>query len=90
MKTKKTKLLTKTKIPVEMREKLIAAIAAEINAEFVPRHEINERSPSFPYDHRTMANRDSMGTGPQGSFTVGKHKMYHTPRLIEMLRSDLS
>jgi hypothetical protein len=52
----------KTKIPEHIIEQLLAAIDTEIKGEFIQRCKINEISPSFPYDHRTMANRDSLGT----------------------------
>lgn len=80
----------KAKIPEEIREQLISAIATEIKGEFVQRHKLNLISPSFPYNHRTMANRDSLKTGPAGAFTIGKHKFYRKTALLEMLRSDLS
>jgi len=90
MHTTEDKQPLKRKIPEEIREQLIAAIDAEIKGEFVQRHKLNEISPSFPYHHRTMANRDSLKTGPAGAFTIGKHKVYRKAALLNMLRSDLS
>lgn len=79
----------KTRVPEEMRERLLAAISAEIKGEFVQRHRINDESPSFPYRHRTLANRDSAGTGPKGAFNIGKYRVYLKSALIDMLREDL-
>ncbi len=90
MRKKEKNQTPKIKIPEEIREQLIAAIDAEIKGEFVQRHKLNELSPSFPYHHRTMANRDSLKTGPRDAFSVGKHKVYRKAALLEMLRSDLS
>ena len=84
------KTVTKTKIPEHAREQLLAAIAAEIKGEFVQRRKINELSPSFPYNHRTLANRDSLHTGVRGAFMAGKHIFYPKAALLEMLREDLS
>jgi hypothetical protein len=80
----------KTKIPEHVREQLLAAIDTEIKGEFVPRSKINELSPSFPYNHRTLANRDSLHTGVIGAFMVGKRIIYPKAALLEMLREDLS
>lgn len=80
----------KQKIPEHIKEELLAAVAAEIKGEFVQRHKINDISPSFPYHHRTLANRESLGTGPKEAFMVGKHKMYAKSALLQMLRDDLS
>lgn len=90
MKKKDKEQAPKIKIPEEIREQLIAAIDAEIKGEFIQRHKINKLSPSFPYHHRTMANRDSLKTGPRDAFTVGKHKVYRKTALLDMLRADLS
>jgi len=57
---------------------------------FTPRHRINQASPSFPYNHRTMANRDSLGTGPKDQINVGKHKFYGNLSILAMLCEDLS
>jgi hypothetical protein len=78
------------KISKESIDQLIAAINTEIKGEFIPRSKINQQSPSFPYNHRTLANRDSLHTGVKGAFMVGKHIIYPKIALIEMLREDLS
>lgn len=71
--------------------KLISAVESEIGSTgFSPRHKINKISPSFPYDHRTMANRDSLGTGPKEKILVGKHIFHGNLSLLEMLCMDLS
>jgi len=71
--------------------KLIAAVEAEIgHTGFTARHKINQASPSFPFNHRTMANRDSLGTGPMDQINVGKHKFYGNLSILEMLCQDLS
>lgn len=71
-------------------EKLIAAVEAELGDGFTARHKINRVSKSFPYNHRTMANRDSLGTGPKDKIMVGKHMFYSNLSVLEMLREDLS
>lgn len=71
--------------------KLITAIAGEIGGPkvFVQRNKINTVSKSFPYDHRTMANRDVLKTGPTEKILVGKHILYGGLSLLEMLCKDL-
>ena len=71
-------------------EKLIAAVEAELGPGFTARHKINQVSKSFPYLHRTMANRDALGTGPKEKILIGKHIFYSNPSVLEMLRVDLS
>lgn len=90
MSKKKTTQVPRTTIPEELREQLIAAVDAELKSEFPQRRKLNKESPSFPYHHRTMANRDSLGTGPKNAFMVGKHKVYRKASLLDMLRADLS
>lgn len=71
--------------------KLISAVESEIGSTgFTPRHTINRKSSSFPYDHRTMANRDSLRTGPNEKILIGKHIFYSNLSLLEMLCEDLS
>jgi len=71
--------------------KLVSAVESEIGSTgFTPRHRINQASPSFPYNHRTMANRDSLGTGPKDQINVGKHKFYGNLSILAMLCEDLS
>lgn len=89
-KKEEKKQSTKTKIPEEVIKQLIDAIDSELKGEFVLRHKLNELSPSFPYKHRTMANRDSLKTGPKGAFQVGKHIVYPKNSILQMLRDDLS
>lgn len=71
---------------------LIIAVSAEIGnpTAFTPRHKINEVSKSFPYNHRTLANRDSEGTGPTEKILIGKHVFHRNLSLLEMLCKDLS
>lgn len=91
MKEKEKKQSPQTKvIPEHLKEQLIATIGSEIKGEFVQRHKLNEVSPSFPYHHRTMANRDSLGTGPKEAFMLGKHVTYSKKALLDMLAADLS
>lgn len=72
--------------------KLVEAVAPELGNPdgFTPRHKLNQISPSFPYNHRTMANRDSLGTGPKDQINVGKHKFYRNLSILEILCKDLS
>lgn len=71
--------------------KLISAVESEIGSTgFTPRHAINRKSSSFPYDHRTLANRDSLGTGPREKILIGKHIFYSNLSLLDMLCEDLS
>jgi len=71
-------------------EKLLQAVADEIKGDVIARHKINKLSPSFPYHHRTMANRDCLGTGVKEFITVGGRRFYLTKSLLDMLRADLS
>ncbi|ABC76492.1 hypothetical cytosolic protein [Syntrophus aciditrophicus SB] len=70
---------------------LIEAVAAELGNpdSFTARHKINEISKSFPYHHRTLANRDSLGTGPKEHINIGKYKFYRNLSILEMLCKDL-
>ncbi|WP_300809079.1 hypothetical protein [uncultured Desulfovibrio sp.] len=38
---------------------------------------------------KTMANRDSLGTGPQGRFRVGKEIWYHKKHFIEFILKQI-
>ncbi|OPY81309.1 MAG: hypothetical protein A4E70_01327 [Syntrophus sp. PtaU1.Bin005] len=71
---------------------LIEAVAAELGNpdSFTARHKINKGSKSFPYNHRTLANRDSLGTGPKDHINIGKYKFYRNLSILEMLCKDLS
>jgi len=71
-------------------EKLIASVKTELGDGFTARHKINTLSPSFPYNHRTLANRDSLGTGPAEKIFIGKHIFYSNQSILEMLIDDLS
>jgi hypothetical protein len=71
-------------------EKLIAAVEAELGDGFTARHKINQAAKSFPYNHRTMANRDALKTGPKEKILIGKHIFYNNQSVLDMLRADLS
>lgn len=70
-------------------QKLLAAVDREITTEFFPRVALNTISPSFPWHHRTIANRMSRGTGPRESILVGKKRFISKVSLLEMLADDL-
>lgn len=70
-------------------EQLITAVDSEIKSNVVARHKLNSISPSFPYNHRTMANKDSKKLGPTESFMVGGKRFYTKKALLNFLRSDL-
>jgi len=71
-------------------EKLIAAVEAELGSiGFTARNKINDFSKTFPYDHRTLANRDVLGTGPKEKILIGKRIFYSNESILEMLREDL-
>lgn len=70
-------------------QKLIEAVEAELGPGFTARHEVNQKSPSYPYKHRTIANRDSLGTGPKEKILIGKHVFYSNSSLVAMLREDM-
>lgn len=74
----------------DVAKKLIEAVKAELGNGFTPRHQVNKKSPSFPYNHRTMANRDCVGTGPREKILIGKHIFYSNSSILEMLCKDLS
>lgn len=70
-------------------EKLIETVAAEIKGDVIARHKLNNISPSFPYNHRTMANRDSKKLGPAEFLIVGGRRFYTKKSLLDFLRADL-
>jgi hypothetical protein len=70
-------------------EKLIEAVAAEIKGDVIARHKLNNTSPSFPYNHRTMANKDSKKQGPAEFLIVGGRCFYTKKSLLNFLRVDL-
>jgi len=71
-------------------EEMIKAVEDELGSGFTARHKINEASRSFPYNHRTMANRDSLGTGPKEKLLIGKYVFYSNASILDMLCEDLS
>jgi len=85
-------LIAKFPLLPETAKKLIAAIADELGSPegFTPRHKLNDVSRSFPYNFRTMANRDASKTGPKEKILVGKHMMYRNLSLLELLCEDLT
>ena len=70
-------------------EKLLAAVDAELKAAFVPRHLVNKLSPSFPYNHRTLANRDCDGSGPTETIMIGGRMFHEKKSLLDWLRLRL-
>lgn len=71
-------------------ERMIEAVNQELKGDTFPRHKINKLSPSFPYSHRTLANRDSLGTGCKETLTIGGRVFYTKSGILEMLRRDLA
>lgn len=76
-------------------QKLIDAVTNELKGEIVPRHKINKLSPSFPFNHRTMANKDSLkidgvSTGVKEFIMVGGRRHYVRSSLIAWMRAVLS
>ncbi|MEQ8159716.1 MAG: hypothetical protein ABRQ33_00890 [Smithellaceae bacterium] len=71
-------------------KQLVEAVAGEIKSDFVARSKVNKISPSFPYNHRTCANRDALKTGVKEKILVGNNILYKTTSLLEMLCEDLS
>lgn len=80
--------ITNTLSPVA--ERILEAVANEIRGEVIPRHKINKISPSFPFSHRTLANRDSAGTGCKETLIIGNRMFYTKAGILDMLRSDLA
>lgn len=90
MNTQKTvpiKISTTTLSPIA--EKLIEAVDAEIKSDVIARHKLNLFSPSFPYNHRTMANKDSKNQGPQEFFIAYNQRFYTKKSLLDFLRNNL-
>ncbi len=71
-------------------EKLIQAVENEIKAEIFPRHTINKLSPSFPYNHRTLANRDALNTGISEFLMLGGRRFITKKSTIDFLRRELA
>ena len=70
-------------------EKLIEAVRQELKGEFIQRHKVNILSPSFPYDYRTLANCDCLGTGPAETLMCGGRMLYAKDSLLAWLRARL-
>jgi hypothetical protein len=72
--------------------KLLVAVASELGNPdgFTARHRLNQKCPSFPLNHRTLANRDSLGTGPKEKILVGKQVFYRNYAILEALCRELS
>jgi hypothetical protein len=77
-----------------LAEMLIRAVDKEIVPEVFARHNINKLSPSFPYNHRTMANRDSSKKDDvvrvKNTTVIGGRPYYSKQSLLAMLREDLA
>ncbi len=86
------KLLQQFPALPDVARKLVIAVANDLGDPngFTARHRLNTVSKSFPYNHRTIANRDSLGTGPQEKILVGNHMLHRNLSILEMLCEDLS
>lgn len=71
-------------------EELIRAVENEIKAEVFPRHAINKLSPSFPYNHRTLANRDAQKSGVSDFLMLGGRRLITKKGVLDFLRAELS
>jgi hypothetical protein len=71
-------------------EMLIQAVDSELKGDIIPRHKLNILSPSFPYNHRTMANRDNLKTDVREFIVLRGRRFYVKRSLLKMLREDLS
>lgn len=71
-------------------EMLIQVVDGELKGDIIPRHKLNILSPSFPYSHRTMSNRDSLKTGVREFIVFRGRRFYVKRSLLKMLREDLS
>jgi hypothetical protein len=67
----------------------LEAVDAEIKGAVLARHKLNKISPSFPLDHRSLANRDCLGLGVKGAVTIGGRVFYSKIALLDMLRAYL-
>jgi hypothetical protein len=76
-------------VNIELIEKLIGAIDGELKGEMILRHRINELSPSFPWNYRTLANWDSLGIGVEESLPAGKYRLYVKSSLLNLVRRRL-
>ena len=78
----------------EIDEQLIKAVDAEIKAEFFPRHNLNKLSPSYPHNHRTLANRQSMARRSHEIFVehtmIGGRCFISKKSLLATLRAELA
>ena len=86
------KLLQQFPALPDVARKLVIAVANDLGDPngFTARHRLNTVSKSFPYCNRTIANRDSEGTGPTEKILIGKHMFHRNLSLLEMLCRDLS
>lgn len=80
---------TTAAVNLELVEKLISAIDSELKGDMIPRHKINELSPSFPWGYRTVANWDSLGVGVKESLAAGKYRLYVKSSLLDLVRRRL-
>jgi hypothetical protein len=79
----------KAAVNLELVERLISAIDTELKGDMILRHKINELSPSFPWNHRTLANWESAGIGVQESLAAGKFRLYSKSSLLQLVRRRL-
>jgi hypothetical protein len=63
---------------------LIKSLADKWQAPIVVRHEVGKFSGGL-LNPRTMANRDSAGTGVAGRFKIGKKTVYPVDSLVQFL-----
>lgn len=66
------------------QNQIIKSMADRWPASIVARHEVGRFSGGV-LNPRTLANRDSLGTGPAGRFKIGKKTVYPVDSLIEYL-----
>jgi hypothetical protein len=73
-----------------MAQAVIDAVDRELAAEIIPRHRINELSPSWPWHFRTMANRDSKKTSKIETIMIGGRQFYKKTSMLDFLRRELA
>ena len=78
----------KTAVSIETPATTLSPVAEKL-IDVIARHKLNNTSPSFPYNHRTMANKDSKKQGPAEFLIVGGRCFYTKKSLLNFLRVDL-
>ncbi|HQP25020.1 MAG TPA: hypothetical protein PLP16_07630 [Smithellaceae bacterium] len=73
-----------------VNQQLIDAVDRELQGAIIPRHKINKLSPSFPWSYRTLANRDSLGTGPKEATSINDRVFYPKAAILDFLKNELN